>query len=133
MTLRVVMRHPYADPETSRVPLLVDPPQFSAFPEFKSKRTPAFGCSLLGHALVISAILFFFGPVPDPPAKPMLRDYSVRFLQLQVPRPQPPSKAGGGMSAPRPALESAKMAPKTTKNGELSAQTVEHRKFELPR
>jgi hypothetical protein len=79
------------DPETRGLPdppmgPFIDVPRISALPDFKTKRTPAFASSLLGHALVIAAMFFLSGPFKDELDKPVAQNYSVHYLELQVPR-----------------------------------------------
>src|SRR5260370_40657754 len=109
MTLRILMGASSEDPGTRSVPaqerplsgIPIEPPHFSEFPPFQHRRSTSFGCSVLGHAVVVCAMLFLSGPGTERPAKPLLQNYSVRYLQLQVPPPHPRLPAGGSSSEDR--------------------------------
>src|ERR1700756_3787342 len=109
MRLGILPRDPYPDPGNTGVPEPhfngneIDSPHFAALPAFKSRRTASLGGSLAGHAAVISAVMFWFGPQKEP-VKPLIQQYSVRILQLKVPPAPPPVVAGGsnGGSEPGP-------------------------------
>ena len=132
------------DPETRGLPdppmgPFIDVPRFSALPDFKTKRTPAFASSLLGHALVIAAMFFLSGPFKDELDKPVAQNYSVHYLELQVPRMPRLIAGGGGGTAPAAPGEGEPKrtveAPKTGAAGTAPAPQkapTPHRKFELP-
>src|SRR5690242_3612419 len=147
MTLRILAGT--SDPETRSVPsheralaaAAFEPPRFSELPQFKSRRSASFVCSVLCHAAVISSALFLSGPGGEQPAKPLLRNYSVRYLQLQAPLPPPRLPAGGSSAGAlqAPAMPESKPAPEPPKAAmaggapEPKTARAEPRKFELPR
>src|SRR6266481_1984867 len=144
MRLRLMTGSLQQDPEPRGLPdPLTNPfdgvPRFSALPDFKTKRTPAFASSLLGHALVISAMFFLSGRITDELDKPVARNYSIHYLHLQVPQMPRLIAGGGGATAPaatgpqgpRRTVETPKAGPAGTAPAPEKVDTP-HRKFELP-
>src|SRR5690349_657189 len=109
MRLRILPGSQYPDPGTTSVPepdshskgSEIETPYFSPLPVFKARRSASFGCSLAGHAAVIALVLWF-GPQRETAAKPLIQQYSVRYLQLQSPPPPPLVVAGGSSASPEP-------------------------------
>jgi hypothetical protein len=145
MILRIPVRSPNEHPESDGVPnqtefqrFSIDPPRFSALPTFRTRRSPAFGCSVLGHAAAVVAAMFWSG-LPESKTAPVMQSYSVRYLQLQVPPPARLSPGAASAGEPRlaviPAARAAKAAIKAAPGSAPVATMarVGPRKFELPR
>jgi hypothetical protein len=160
LMLRILMGSPSEDPGTGGVPgrgdgtartardsshIAIAPPQFSALRQPKSRRSAAFGSSMVCHAVVIAAAIYGSGPITYAPRRPLLQNYQVRYVQLQVPLPPPPSRAGGAGPSASPAPKAP--APKEAVKGSSAGSGIEApapqvapqvakaapRKFELPR
>src|SRR5579862_1576030 len=145
MRLRILRGSPYPDPGMTGVPEpdsqgnVIESPYFSPLPVFKAKRSASFGCSLVGHAAVV-AVVFWLGPGVEPATKPLIQQYSVRYLQLQTPPPPPLVVAGGSSASPEPGPRSP--APNRAAEAPLAgmgsgapapkAAKAAPRKFELP-
>ncbi len=137
MKLRLMRGSLQQGPETGDLPdpptdPCADVPRFSALPDFKTKRTPAFASSLAGHALVISAMFFLSSRITDELDRPVAQKYSVHYLHLQVPQMPRVIAGGGGATAPQ---EPKPAAPKAGTSGTAPAPEpvhTAHRKFELP-